>query len=136
MAYDPNVFYLGASGSEQPLSANDASLAHSVEDLRKDTRLAGGKLISYKILQVHQWQWRYTWLPAHRRDVFDGGMSRDDLYALYQADEVMSYLTPEPNAPHTTYSVRFAANSWRERIVRRAGDFWAFEVMFTLVQVQ
>ncbi len=131
----PSVFYLGTSGSEQPLSANDASCGHSVEDIRKDQRLAGGNLVSYKVAQKHRFAWQWQWLPGKQRDVWDGGLGRDGLYALYVADNVMNFLVPNQGGVHTIYSVRFEANSWREQIVQRTGDFWAWRVMVSLIEV-
>jgi hypothetical protein len=135
MTTDITRYYLGAPGSEQPLSANDVSLSVFTEDLRKDQRLAGGNLVVYKIKQIGHWQWHYAWLPGRRAYVYDGGMSRNDLRALYEADAIMSFLVPQDSAPHAAYTVRFTANSWREMLLKRAGDCWFYEVYFELVQV-
>lgn len=132
---DPTLYLLGTAGSEQPLSANDATVSFYVEMIRRDTRLAGGNLISYKVAQKGHWQWRYSWLPGKRTFVYDGGLSRNDLFALLQADNAMSFLVPQDNAPQIAYTVRFAIGSWRERLIKRAGDFFAYEVSFELVQI-
>ena len=132
---DITRYYLGTLGSESPLSSNDAMLSVFTEDLRKDLRLSGGNLVVYKIKQIGHWQWHYSWLPGKHAYVHDGGLSRNELRALYQADATMSFLEPRDVAPHAAYTVRFAANSWRERLLKRAGDCWYYEVYFELTQV-
>jgi hypothetical protein len=127
---------LGVAGSEAVLSANDATFNHSIEDIIREKRLANGALVRYKVTQINHWQWRYSWLPGKQRDVYDGGLGRDELLALYKADQVMNFIVPNQSAAPTTYSVRFEANSYRDRIVWRGGpDATAWEVMFNLVQV-
>ena len=96
---------------------------------------AGGNLAVYKVKQIGHWQWHYSWLPGKRAYVYDGGLSRNDLRALYEADTTMSFLMPRDAAPHASYTVRFTANSWRERVLKVAGDCWYYELFFELVQV-
>lgn len=132
---DPTLYLLGSLGAEQPMSANDASISSYVEMIRKDTRLAAGNMVSYKVAQKGHWQWRYAYLPGLRAYVYDGGMSYNDLFALMQADVTMSFLVPADNAPQAAYTVRFALGSWRQRLVKRAGDFFAYEVSFELLEI-
>ncbi len=129
-------YRLGAAGAEGLLSANDATFSHSIENIIREKRLANGALIRYKVAQINHWQWRYSWLPGKQRDVYDGGMGRNELLALYNADQAMNFIVPNQNAVPATYSVRFEANSWRDRILWWGGpDAVAYEVMFNLVQV-
>jgi hypothetical protein len=118
------------------MSSNDAMLSHTVEMIAKETRLAGNHLVRYKQGQMGHWLWQYKYLPGKTTYVFDGGLGRNDLKALYSADNEMNYLAPSDNGGQVAYTVRFAIGSWRERIVFRSGDFWAYEVFFELIQTQ
>lgn len=128
-------FLLGVLGSEQKLSANDADFNHSVEDILKENTLAGGNLIRYAIKQREHWAFRYSWLPGKQRDVYDGGMGRDELYALYKGFTSYSLLIPNQGLAQSSYTVLFAAGSWSDHLILRAGDRWNWSVSFELVQV-
>lgn len=130
-----DFFLLGALGSEQPLSNNQADFTQTVEQFISEVRLASGILKRYKQAQMGHWQWQYKYIFGKKRDVFDGGLGRDDLYALLQADNEMSYLTPQDQGGYLSYTVRFAKDSWRNQIIWRNGDSWAWSLAFELIQV-
>lgn len=134
MATFTTGYALGAPGSEQMLSANDANLDQAYEDLVKEGRTAAGSLVRYKIAKKLHFAFRYDWLQGHHRDVPDGGMGRNDLLALYQADAVMNLITPSDQNGSNTYSVRFVASSWRETPMWRYGDATAWRLSFELVE--
>lgn len=129
-------FMLGTLGSEVKMSTNDAQMNRSLENIVKETRLAGGSLVRYKQAQMSHWQWVYSWIPGLTRHVYDGGMGRNDLFALLQADSEMSYLVPADNALQAAYTVRFTKDSWREHLVFKSGDYWAYTLSFELVQTK
>jgi hypothetical protein len=128
-------YLLGVSGSERKLSANDADLDQSVEDLVNETRLAGGALVRYKRAKKLHFRFRYEYLYGKDRDVYDGGMGRNSLYALYMADGVMNLIAPDDQSGQLTYSVRFAASTWNESLVFRSGDVKAWRLSFELVEI-
>lgn len=135
MAYD-NIFYLlGTLGSEKPLSNNDADLSMTIEDIVRENRLPNGTLKRYRTANpLKHWHFTYSSLPGKSTYVFDGGLSRDDLWALYLADAEMSFLESNDQGARTAYTVRFAANSWQQQLLQRVGDFWLWQVSFELVQ--
>ncbi len=133
----PNLttrFLLGAAGSEQPLSANEGDVQPSIEDLVREVRLAGGNLVRHKIKKIRHWAFSWKDLPGRRQYVYDGGMSRDDLYALYLADTEMNFYEPNDQGAQTLYVVRFAAGSWKEHLAFRNGDMWRWDVQVEIVQ--
>lgn len=127
---------IGTLGSELPLSNNDASYFHNVENFIQEVRLASAVLKRYKIAQMGHWQWQYKSLYGKRRDVYDGGLGRNDLFALLQADNEMSYLVPQDQGGYLSYTVRFAKDSYRNQPLFRSGDLWAWSVAFELIQVK
>lgn len=125
-----------AVNQEPFLSNNEASLAGNWEDQATDNRLLGGSLVRYKIKKISHWLFQYRELPGRTKDVFDGGMGRDDIFALYQADTEMYLITPSLGATPVTYTVRFGLQSYREKPVRRSGNYWWWQLSFELVQSQ
>jgi len=137
MTFDQGCYLLGALGAELPMSANDATVSSPTEDLVKDIRLAGGFFKRYRSAPpMKHWQFSYSYLPGKRDYVHDGGLSRNDLWALYTADAEMSFGVPNDQGTWQFYTVRFVANSWADQPVMRNGDFWAWRVNFEILQTQ
>lgn len=141
----PNGWYLSNAYNLPAgyLSANDASLDQTVEDIIKEVRLASGALKRYKQAQMMHWTFNYKYLWNLSTRVADGGLGRDALYALRVADQEMTLGVPAGAAGQpisvagfVNYTVRFAANRWQERIVHRNNDSVAWALTFELVQTQ
>jgi hypothetical protein len=133
--FDRYQFALGTLGSEVMVSANDCDLNVNLEDLAKDIRLASGVLKRYKIFKPKHWLFNYSWIWHNQRNQFDNGMGFAELYALYSADNEMSFLEATPNATQTAYTVRFGLNSFHYHLKFRSGDMSAYGLQFELVQV-
>lgn len=129
-------YQLGTLGSEGKLSQNDAEFQFSLQNVVIEKQLANGTTVRYKRAQMGKWQWVYTAIPGKSRDVYDGGMSRNDLFALMQADNEMSYLVPSDQGLQLAYTVRFGANTWKEKIIQRNGDYWLWQLSFELIQTR
>lgn len=134
-AYD-NIFYLlGTAGSELPLSNNEAALSITIEDMVQERRLPNGTLKRYRSANpLKHWHFTYATIAGKKTYIFDGGLGRNDLYALYQADAEMSFLEPNDQGVRNAFTVRFAANSWQETLLQRVGDFTLWQLAFELVQ--
>lgn len=121
----------------QKLSNNDAMLNTKYESLVKETRLAGGSLVRYKIGIRKHWLFRYADIWGHSGQQYDGGAGRNDLLALWQADTTMTLLEPNDQGAQTSYTVRFAAGSWNETLRFRSpsGDVFRWALAFELMEV-
>ncbi len=119
------------------LSNNDAMLNTKYEDLVKDARLAGGSLVRYKIAKKKHWLFRYADIWGHSGQQFDGGLGRNDLLALFQADTTYTLLEPNDQGAPISYTVRFAAGSWNETLRFRSvsGDVFRWALSFELAEV-
>jgi len=131
----PDKFMLGVALSERPLSENDCEMDVATEQTARETRTAAGALCRDLVATKRRWRFAYSWLPAQREKVFDGGMSRDELQALYEAGGSLSFKVPRCNAvPEQTY-VLFGLGSYAEKLLLRdvaEGDVYA--VSFELVE--
>lgn len=138
MTVYPGSYQLGTLGSESLLSGNDGNVSQGVHNLAKDVWLLSGILVRNKIAQRFQWQWNYTRIAGKKRDVFDGGMGRNDLLALYQADVEMSYLVPNDQGAQLSYTVRFVLDSWQETLIwhPKDSDLYDWQLNFTLIQTR
>lgn len=133
---DTRNYLLGTLGSESKLSNNDANLQRGYIDGVIDTRLPNGNLVRYKLYKMRTWDFTYSWLYGEKKYIYDGGMSRNDLLALYEADIEQSFLEVNDQGAQTSYTVRFEANSWSEELLFRNNDKWAWKVAFKLVQTK
>jgi hypothetical protein len=131
----PDKFMLGVALSERPLSENDCEMDVATEQVARETRTAAGALYRDLVATKRRWRFAYSWLPAQRERVFDGGLSRDELWALYQAGGSLSFKIARCNAiPEQTY-VMFGLGSYSEKLLLRdaaEGDVYA--VSFELVE--
>src|ERR1041385_8123445 len=136
MTVYPGSYQLGTLGSEVLMSANDADLQQTVKNIAKDQWLLSGNLVRDKIAQRFTWAWHYSWIPGKKRDVYDGGMGRNDLLALYQADAAMSFLVPNDQGAQLAYTVRFVLDSWTEKCVwhPQGSDYYSWDLSFALIQ--
>lgn len=136
-------YFFGLPGSEQMLSASDAQLFFTIEDNVREALTLGGTLTrDFPALnKIRHWRWQWSWLPGKRRDTYDGGLGRNDLFTLYQnqntASNFFSLVEPSDVGAPTTYVVTFALNSWTDEVVLRTahGDGWRYRVAFELRQV-
>lgn len=140
MTYIQGFAMLGAIGAESPLSNNDAAFDYGVENMVKEQRLPNGTLKRYKLAQLRHWQWRYTYLMSRSTYVYDGGLGYYDLLQLYEADNEMNYIVPrmDQSQGQASYTVRFAVNSWKSRLVWRSADLMveAWSLAFELIQAK
>ena len=131
----PDKFMLGVAVSERPLSENDCEMEMGTDQIARDARTAAGALCRDLVATKRTWRFAYSWLPAQRQHVFDGGMSRDELKALYVAGGLQSFKVPRCNAfPEQTY-VMFGLGSYSEKLLLRdvaEGD--VYSVSFDLVE--
>lgn len=144
MPYVPTYgYFLGATGTEQMLSANDATCQFTYEDnVREAKTLAGTLTRDYPALdKIRHWRWQYNGLAGKRRDVYDGGMGRNDLKALYDNQKNVpafyNLYEPTDSLGQQIYVVTFVLSSWQDEVIFRTphADNWLYRVAFELVQV-
>jgi len=134
MTVNTQDYALGVLNSEVKISANDADVQVSYEDGWTDTRLPNGILVRYVLYQKKHWTFTYSWIYGEKKYIHDFGMSRNDLLALYVANAEMSFLEPTDSAGQNAYTVRFVVGSWKEDLLFRHYDRYAYHVEFELVQ--
>ena len=132
-------FELGVAGSEVRVSACDCELEMAQEQFAQETRNGAGTLTRRAVAVKRTWSLRYSWLPAKRAMVHDGGMGRDELRALYTGivsapANVLSFHIPTEDGQEDV-TVQFVAGSWREKLIQRGGRGMVYEVGFGLVEV-
>lgn len=129
-------FELGEAGSEQRLSRCDCDMRQGAAMIGREVRTASGTLVRDVVAIKRTWQFRYSWLPAKKSYVYDGGMGRDELYALYCLKKALSFHVPSQDGAVEDVTVQFAMDSWDEHLIDTDGPWgWVYEVSFTLVEV-
>ena len=129
-------YALGTANSEVKISNNDGEIQVSYEDGWLDTRLPNGNLVRFSLYQRKHWTISYSWIYGERKYIYDGGMGRNDLLALYVANNEMSFIEPSDQGASTSYTVRFVPNTWKEDLLFRNYDRNAYHIEFELVQVR
>ena len=129
-------FELGVAGSEVLLSSCDCGMDIAPEQIARQVRTADAGLKQDMVATKRKFRFDYSWLPGKAAHVADGGMGRDELYALYVAGGVLSLHLPSESLGVEDVSVMFEPGSWSERLLQRDTALgWVWAVAFSLVEV-
>ena len=125
-------YYLGELGSESMLSSVDRDVNEQPERLKKETRLASGKLVRDIIAVKRTVKFSYEKLPGKTSDVADGGMGRNDIRDLYDEGGELSLRIPKDVGGFDDVTVFFGSYS-EDRA--SATPYYQWDLQFTLVEV-
>ena len=129
-------FELGVAGTEVLLSSCDCEMDIAPEQIARQVRTAKGDLKQDLVATKRKFRFDYDWLPGKAAHVADGGMGRDELYALYVAGGALSLHLPSEALGVEDVSVMFEAGSWSEKLLLRDTALgWVWAAAFTLVEV-
>ena len=127
-----NDYYLGDLGSEEMLSAVDRTPPKETPlEIKRETRLASGKLVRDVIATKRVFSFSWHWLPGQDSDVEDSGLGRDSLRDLYDDGGSYNLMVPLETGGHDSVTVYFD-NYSEERA--RVGSYYLWNVDFTLVE--
>lgn len=76
-------YYLGELGSELMLSSVDRKVTEDPLEIKKETRLASGKLVCDVVATKRIFNFSYELLPGKDSDVADSGVGRNSVRELY-----------------------------------------------------
>ena len=125
-------YYLGELGSESMLSSVDRDVNEQPERLKKETRLASGKLVRDIIAVKRTVKFSYEKLSGKTSDVVDGGLGRNDIRDLYDEGGELNLRIPLDVGGFEDVTVLFDSYS-EDRA--SATPYYQWDLQFTLVEV-
>jgi hypothetical protein len=126
-------YKLGSAGSEQKLSAKGMSIHEAAREIKRETRLASGKLVRDCIARKRAWQLSWKRLAGSTADTEDGGLGRDALRALFDAGGSLNFVAPLEGGGSETTAVMFG-EMFEEELLQTS-PFWQWRLGFELEEV-
>ena len=124
-------YYLGELGSELMLSSVERKVAENPLHIKKETRLASGKLVRDVVAIKRIFPFSYEWLPGQDTDVADGGVGRDSIRDMYDAGGSYNLRVPLEKGGFDDVVVYF--DKYKEVRVRTAPHY-LWDLSFSLVE--
>lgn len=125
-------YYLGELGSESMLSSVDRNVNENPERLKKETRLASGKLVRDIIAVKRTFKFSFEKLPGKTSDVADGGMGRNDIRDFYDEGGELNLRVPLDVGGYEDVTVLFGGYS-EDRA--SATPYYQWDLQFSLDEV-
>ncbi len=125
-------YYLGELGSESMLSSVDRNVDENPERIKKDVRLASGKMVRDVIAVKRTFKFGYKKLPGKTSDVADDGMGRNDLRDLYDDGGELNLRVPLDVGGYDDVTVLFDGYSEKRA---SATPYYQWDLQFTLTEV-
>jgi hypothetical protein len=101
-------------------------------EISRAERLASGILVKDVIATKRSWKFTYELLPGATSHVEDGGLGRDDIYALFLAGDAVTLTVPLEDESSDDVDVFITNYSETRRFV---DPHWVYNMSFELVEV-
>ena len=109
-------YYLGELGSELKLSSVDRTVVEVPLPIKKEVRLASGKMVRDVVTTKRVFNFSYKLLPGKDADVADSGAGKNSIRELYNDGGTYNLRVPLDVGGYDDVTVYFG--DWKEERVR------------------
>lgn len=124
-------YYLGELGSESMLSSVDRKVSESPLEIKKEVRLASGKLVRDVVAIKRVFKFSYGWIPGQDSDVADSGIGRDLIREMYNDGGSYNLRVALEEGGFDDLTVYF--DGYKEERVRTT-PYYLWDLSFNLVE--